>query len=129
MNEFLLFHASPWCQLLSPANMEYDFLPWDSTRDVMYSVFWSSYEYEPGKQKINSTWPRLGIEPATFVCLERVEFFLFLNEYNSINTDWVFAGSIPKQKINSTWPRARLILVRRSKHIYIASRVESQGKK
>ena len=121
MNEFLLFHAS-MVPAINPANMEYDFLPWDSTRHVMYSVFWSSYEYEPGKQKINSTWPLLGIEPATFVCLERVR-----NEYNSINTK--VAGSIPKQKINSTWPRAQLILERRSKHIYIASRVESQGKK
>ena len=38
-------------------------------------VYWSSYEYEPGKQKISSTWPRLGIKPATFAFLERRSTF------------------------------------------------------
>ena len=69
MNEFLPFHA--WCPAVNPANVVYDFFllrfySWCKCIGVLIS-----YQYEPGKQKINSTWPRLRIEPATFAFLER----------------------------------------------------------
>jgi hypothetical protein len=56
---------------------------WENLYTVYVSVL---IEYEPGKQKINSTRPRLGMEPATFAFQERRStFLLFICDVNDIN--------------------------------------------